>query len=129
MVASVLATAVLMLSPFAVAPARTPFEWTPFLSYYRYTSGQTFSHVFELALAFFPIGFAVARIAAGAGRWMATAATALLLASVLEYLQGWIVGRVPDVTDVAMLLLGALAGAWVGGPGWHAFVAEAPNGQ
>jgi VanZ family protein len=33
----------------------------------------------------------------------------------LEYFQGWIVGRFPDVTDVAMMLLGALTGAWAAG--------------
>ena len=41
----------------------------------------------------------------------------LLVAAPLEYLQGWIVGRYGDVTDVAIAGLGAVVGVWIAGSG------------
>jgi len=66
----------------------------------------------ELSLAFFPIGFALAFALPRRGRWPLAAVIAVALGGVLEYLQGWIVGRYPDVTDVGVLALGAMAGVW-----------------
>jgi VanZ family protein len=52
-------------------------------------------------------------------------AAAMLLAAAMampiEYFQGWIVGRYPDVTGVLLAMLGAAAGAWAGGAGWLRF--------
>jgi VanZ family protein len=33
-----------------------------------------------------------------------------LIAAPIEYAQGWVIGRYPDITDVAL----SLAGAWLG---------------
>jgi glycopeptide antibiotics resistance protein len=110
-----LASALMVLTPFTLAPERTPMGWVPFLTYYQYTAGQTVSHVLELMLAFFPIGFVLAAWPAGRWHWARVVGVALGLAMLLEYFQGWIVGRFPDVTDVAMMLLGALTGAWAAG--------------
>ena len=108
-VAAWLASAVMILSPFTSAPEHTPIGWVPFLTYYRYTSTQTVSHVLELMLAFFPVGYVLAVARVG---WPGIAGVAVMLASVLEYLQGWIAGRYPDITDVMVMTLGAVIGAW-----------------
>jgi glycopeptide antibiotics resistance protein len=110
--ASWLATSVLALAPFTLRSAHEPMAWMPFRTYYQYTSGQTVSHVIELAMAFFPIGFVLLRVAGRSG-WLGVAGMALPLAASLEYLQGWIVDRVPDITDVTVMTLGAILGAWV----------------
>lgn len=108
-----LASAVMILTPFDFAPSRRPLDLMPFLNYYERTSGQTVSHVIELMLAFFPIGYALACAMKSRARWIWLAVVSFLLALPLEYLQGWIVGRYDDLTDPVVLLLGALAGAWI----------------
>lgn len=104
---------VMVLAPFTLAPERRPMEWVPFLTYYQYTTGQTVSHVVELLLAFLPIGFALACVTPGPRRWLSSAGVALPLAIILEYLQGWIVGRYPDVSDIMVMTLGAVVGSWL----------------
>jgi hypothetical protein len=54
---TIVAVAVQMLSPFEWAPAYRGFSWFPFLGYYTRTTFETLSHVIELALAYFPLGF------------------------------------------------------------------------
>jgi glycopeptide antibiotics resistance protein len=118
-----IAAAFIMLTPFDWAETRRPFGTLPFDSYYRRASGATVSHVVELVLAFFPIGFAVARVVP---RWRMPAAVAagLVLVWPLEYLQGWTASRVPDVTGPLVGVLGASLGAWMGGPIRHRFARE-----
>jgi hypothetical protein len=41
----------------------------------------------------------------------------LIVAAPVEYGQGWIVGRYPDITDIAMSGVGGLLGAWAGTDG------------
>ncbi len=73
------------------------------------------SHVIELVLLYVPLGFFVGQIAPRRHRavWLAIGLT-LAVAGPIEYLQGWVVGRYPDVTDIGI----SLCGAWLGhGPG------------
>lgn len=100
------------LSPFEIAPAHRPFGLMPFFSDYAHTTFETLSHVFELVLLYAPLGF-VWRHLAGSGRsgsLLGAMAVTLAIAWPIEYLQGWIVGRYPDLTDIAM----SLVGCWVG---------------
>jgi VanZ family protein len=110
-----------LLSPFEIAAVHRPFFWLPFIGYYAHTTFETVSHGFELVLLYFPLGFALS-IAGGRRRsiWIAVAVT-LLIAAPLEYLQGWIVGRYDDVTDVAVAVLGAAIGVWTAGAGSQEF--------
>jgi VanZ family protein len=119
--ATALGAALQLLSPFEIAAVHRPFFWLPFISYYAHTTFETVSHSFELVLIYFPLGFAVS-IAGGRRRsiWIAVAVT-LLIAAPLEYLQGWIVGRYGDVTDVAMAALGAVIGVRTAGAGSQEF--------
>ena len=114
LVAATTAAAVLELwSPFVVVAARDfhTFGWFPFLGYYTRTGFDTLSHVIELALLYFPLGFGVAWLKGDSNRALVTCVLlALGIAAVIEAGQGWIAGRYPDVTDVAM----SVAGVWIG---------------
>ena len=48
-------------------------------------------------------------------------AAALLIAGPIEYLQQYVGGRFPDVTDIALSLGGAWFGAWTATQGWRLF--------
>jgi VanZ family protein len=106
-----------MLSPFEIAAQYHAIGWFPFFGYYSHTTFETLSHVIELLLLYFPLGFWIAmsgerpasKVTAGKPVLLALALT-LLIAAPIEYLQGWVVGRYPDLTDVAL----SLAGAWIG---------------
>ena len=108
---TVTAAAMQMLSPFEFADEYRGFGWFLFRGYYVRTTFEALSHAIELSLAYFPLGFCLA-LAAGSTRralWTALALT-LAIAAPIEYLQGWVVGRYPDVSDVFLSLLGAWAG-------------------
>lgn len=121
-VATAVGVAVQMLNPFIIAAEYRPVVWAPFLAYYEFTSSQTVSHVADLVLAYLPLGFALSFLARRESRlWLAAIGASLLIAAPLEYMQGWIAGRYPDVTDLGVAVLGCVIGAWAGGPGWRAF--------
>jgi len=100
------------LSPFEVAAVYRPFGLMPFFSDYEHTTFDTLSHVIELVLLYAPLGFVWRRLSTGSatGTLLGVLLTTLAIAWPVEYLQGWVVGRYPDLTDIAM----SLAGGWVG---------------
>jgi VanZ family protein len=109
---TVIAAVPFYLQPFVVAPKRSPVLLVLFLGYYQYTTLQTVSHVLDLMLIYAPIGFALEWTGRHGG--MARAAfLSCVMAGLLEYAQGWIVGRYPDPTDVGMAVLGGIAGALI----------------
>jgi VanZ family protein len=110
-VATAASAATQMLSPFEVADVRRPFGWLPFMGYYENNWFPAVSHVIELTLLYFPLGFCIGWVL-GRPRLAAAAAlgVTLLVCAPIEYFQGWIVGRYPDITDVAF----SFAGAWLG---------------
>ncbi len=110
------------LAPFQIADARRTFQWLPFFNYYERTSLVTLSHAIQLGLTYFPLGFVMPAVVPGRFRSSSTAiALTLSIAVPLEYLQGWVPGRYPDVTDVGIALLGCIAGLWTGGTGRATF--------
>jgi VanZ family protein len=83
----------------------------PFFSDYAHTTFETLSHVFELVLLYAPLGFVWRRLQGPSGRALGwSLAVTLLIAVPVEYLQGWVVGRYPDLTDIAV----SAAGDWLG---------------
>lgn len=124
--ATLAAAAIQQLSPFVpVAGDPRRFEWMPFLNYYQFTTSQTVSHCAELLLTYMPLGFGLALAAwAPRARWLFPLCAALAIAAPLEYLQRFVGGRYPDVTDIAMSLAGAWIGAWTATRGWQLFAAD-----
>jgi VanZ family protein len=109
--ATAVSAALLMLSPFEISPEYQTMGWFPFLSQYSRTTFETLSHVIELGLLFFPLGYCFAASAAsGRSRRLLAIGLALAIAAPLEALQGWVIGRYPDVSDVAL----SLAAVWLG---------------
>ena len=111
-VLTVVAAVPFYLEPYVIAPRRSAVQLMPFLAYYEFTSLQTVSHVLDLMLIYAPIGFALEWTGRRNGLARA-AALCCVMACFLEYAQGWIVGRFPDLTDVGMAVLGGITGALI----------------
>jgi len=121
-IATALGAACQELSPFQIASTPRPFVWFPFINYYERTTFETVSHAIELLLMYFPLGFVITLCSRSRRRaYVVSAVLAFAIAAPLEYAQGWIVGRYPDITDVGLSVLGACAGGWFAGPGWRQF--------
>ncbi len=123
--ATFVAAAMQQLSPFVVVGDPRPFQWMPFLNYYEFTTSQTVSHSAELLLTYMPLGFGLALATWGSNmRWVFPLGAAFAIAAPVEYLQRFIGGRFPDVTDIAMSVAGAWIGAWTATKGWQLFAAD-----
>lgn len=122
LVLTMVGMAMQQLSPFKPVDDPRSFQWIPFLNYYTLTSSETVSHSAELLLGYFPLGFAFALVTRRRrNRVRAAIAAALMIAAPVEYLQAYIGGRYPDITDVALSLAGAWLGAWTATEGWRLF--------
>ncbi|MFN7917475.1 MAG: VanZ family protein [Vicinamibacterales bacterium] len=124
-VGSAAGAALQMLSPFTLAGHYQPVQWIPFLNYYAYTTFGTVSHTFELLLLYLPTGFFVGLSNRGAAgqAYVRGAVLAALIAVPIEYAQGWVTGRYPDVTDVLLSVAGACVGVWLATDGAARFAA------
>ena len=110
------------LSPFQISEAVRPFQWMPFLNYYAFTTSETVSHSAELLLGYFPLGFGFAlAVQKPAIRLAVVLGVALAIAVPVEYLQRFIGGRYPDITDIGLSVAGAWLGAWTATQGWRLF--------
>jgi VanZ family protein len=116
--ATLLAAAMQMLSPFQWTAEYRPMSWFPFRGYYTRTTFETLSHVIELALLYVPLGYWVGATSGESGSarraLLTTGALTVAIAGTVEYLQGWAAGRYSDVSDVGLCLLGAAVGVWAG---------------
>ena len=115
--ATAAAAAMLSLSPFEISPSYHTFGWFPMLGYYSRTTFETLSHVCELMIVFVPLGFWLGQRPATRAR-ITLLATGLVfaIAAPIEALQGWIVGRYPDVSDIAVGVMGAVIGVMAARP-------------
>jgi glycopeptide antibiotics resistance protein len=121
-VLTMVGVAMQQLSPFKLGEDVRPFQWIPFLNYYTVTSSETVSHSAELLLSYFPLGFGFALATRQRRRRsQVVLAAALLIAAPVEFLQRYIPGRFPDVTDVGLSLAGAWFGAWTATRGRRLF--------
>jgi glycopeptide antibiotics resistance protein len=114
-VATYASIAWLLLFPFRLTSTYTTLGLFPFFSYYARTTFETISHVLELWLAYFPLGYGLGMaIDRPVRRWVLSIGLTLIVAAPLEYMQGWVEGRYPDVTDIGMAIAGAWLGTWLG---------------
>ena len=116
------AVAMEQLSPFTLAGDPRSFQWMPFRNYYEFTTSETVSHSAELILAYVPLGFGLALASRRRrNRLRMALGAAFLIAAPVEYLQQYVGGRFPDVTDIGLSLAGAWLGAWTATSGWRLF--------
>jgi VanZ family protein len=114
-----------MLTPFEISPAYQSFGWFPFFNYYQHTTFETVSHVFEILLLYFPLGFCACQVMRSrAHATVASIVLALAIAVPIEYAQGWFVGRYPDVTDAVLGVVAAIVGVLAGSYGASLFAAR-----
>jgi glycopeptide antibiotics resistance protein len=119
-----------MLTPFEVSPAYHSFGWFPFFGYYEHTTFEAVSHVFEILLLYFPLGFCACQvIRSRAHATVVSVALTLAIAGPVEYAQGWFVGRYPDVTDVALSVVAVIFGVLAGSYGASLIAARVPAGR
>ena len=108
-----------MLSPFEVSYYYRGFNWMPFLGYYELTTFNALSNFIEIMLIYFPLGFILKFLSHRKENVIyVVGIITLSISFTLEYMQGWIQGRYPDITDVIGALVGALVGAWTCSAGW-----------
>lgn len=112
-----------LLSPFRIAEEYRGFNWLPFLPYYERTTFVALSNFIESMLMYFPMGFLLQYFLLRRRRYrfFFLGLLTLGIAFSFESLQGWIVNRYPDITDVLGALAGVLAGSWCCLEGWAAF--------
>ena len=109
--ATAVSAALQMLSPFAWSASFHSMGWFPFFGYYSHTTFETLSHVIELMLLYVPLAFFVGRSASNRRKALVVSiGLTLCVAAPIEYLQGFVEGRYPDVTDIGMSLAGACLG-------------------
>ncbi len=120
--ATLISAGIQLLSPFQIAEKYRNFNWIPFLIYYQRTNFEALSTVIESLLLYFPMGFLLQYLfAQKKSRFLSITLITLSIALPLECMQGWIVNRYPDITDIFGCLIGALAGSWCCVEGWAAF--------
>ena len=123
-----ISAAFMMLSPFHFVGKHYGFNWIPFLPYYEQTSFVVLSSFIEGALLYAPMGFILKHLF-NEKKWIPLLAVGVALAISLsiEYLQGWIPDRFPDITSILGALCGTISGVIVCSSGrqrFDAFVAR-----
>jgi len=123
-----ISAAFMMLSPFHFVGKYHGFQWFPLLSYYEQTSFVVLGSFIEVALLYAPMGFILKHLCSEK-KWVAllAAGVALAISLLIEYLQGWIPDRFPDITSILGALCGTISGMIVCSSGrqrFDAFVAR-----
>lgn len=113
LLATTVAATIQTISPFRLAVQPRGFNWIPFLAYYEVTSFNALSNFIESLLMYLPVGFVLQYLYPK--RRVVWLVTLFIGASVLslEYLQGFIEARYPDITDVLGAVVGGIFGCWV----------------
>ena len=121
-VATSISAGVRLLSPFRIAAEYRDFNWMPFFPYYERTTLVVLSNFIESMLVYFPMGFLLQYLLPWKkNRFLLISLITLGIALLFEFMQGWIVNRYPDVTDVLGSLAGVFFGSWCCSKGWAAF--------
>jgi glycopeptide antibiotics resistance protein len=111
-VITLMTAAVQTLAPFEMRMAHLSMGMVPFLPYYESSTFTAIANFLEGLITYIPLGFVLQY--AISHRRSAIVLIVIIVASLayaLEYAQGWIEGRYPDITDV----IGAVIGAVIAG--------------
>jgi VanZ family protein len=119
--ACVAGAAISNLSPFQMSAEPEAFSWFPFLGYYDNNWFPAVSHVIELMLTYFPVGFVSSWWRLSRRTLRVVMPPVAVAAIAIEYAQSWFVGRHADITDVAFSIVGCVLGAWCGQRGADLF--------
>ncbi|BBM85095.1 VanZ family protein [Candidatus Uabimicrobium amorphum] len=99
------------LSPFVFADQWRTFNWLPFIAQYEISTMVVWSHFLDNACMFLALGFAHSY----AKRSLILPYLFIaLFAFSLEFCQGFIVDRYPDITDIMGVVCGYMVGRFVG---------------
>ncbi len=104
-----IAASVQTLSPFDFVHQHNAMNLFPFLHYYGDSTFNAMANFLETLLIYFPLGFILQFVFSN--RKSAFIFIVLIvgaMAYALEFCQGWVVGRYPDITDVIAAVLGAV---------------------
>ncbi len=111
-VLTLITAAVQTLAPFEMRIEHVQMGMTPFLPYYKASTFHAIANFLEGLIMYIPIGFVLQyAISHRRSAFILIALVVAAIAYTLEYAQGWIVGRYPDITDV----IGAVIGATIAG--------------
>jgi len=100
--------AVQALAPFEMRMHHVEMGMTPFLAYYNASTFSAIANFLEMLITYIPLGFVLQyAISAKRSAFIVVLCISGLTAYGLEYAQGWIVGRYPDITDVIAAMIGA----------------------
>ena len=111
-----------VLSPFRFTSDYRMMNWIPFLAHYERNFFTALTVFVERILIYFPMGFVLRLLLPKPTKYfMVICFIGLGIALPLEIIQGWVISRYPDVTDILSAFLGTLAGAWFGYSGWELF--------
>ena len=108
-VITAIAASVQTLAPFTFSNQHNVMNLFPFLPYYEESTFNAIANFLETLLIYFPLGFILQFVFSN--RKNAFIFIILIvgaLAYALEYCQGWVIGRYPDITDVIGAVLGAV---------------------
>jgi len=107
-VITLVTAAVQALAPFEMRMHHVEMGMTPFLAYYNASTFSAIANFLEMLITYIPLGFVLQyAISAKRSAFIVVLCISGLTAYGLEYAQGWIVGRYPDITDVIAAMIGA----------------------
>ncbi len=111
-VVTLITAAVQTLAPFEMRLAHLSMGMVPFLSYYESSTFTAIANFLEGVITYIPLGFVLQyAISRRRSAFILIVLIVAALAYSLEYAQGWVEGRYPDITDV----IGAVIGAAIAG--------------
>ncbi|MFK7795583.1 MAG: VanZ family protein [Gammaproteobacteria bacterium] len=109
---TLMTAAVQTLAPFEMRLAHLTMGMVPFLSYYESSTFTAIANFLEGMITYMPLGFILQyAISRRRSAFILIVIIVAGLAYGLEYAQGWVEGRYPDITDV----IGAVIGAVIAG--------------
>ena len=111
-----------IFSPFHFKPDYQVMNWVPFLPYYDRNFITALGMFLEGILIYFPLGFVLRLLLTNRGGYFPIIGLiGLGIALPLEFVQGWVVSRHPDITDILGAFIGTVAGGWFAHSGWEMF--------